>query len=156
VPVRNTQVEDGHSAQESPTNNCDRRATSSKRNHRFELKERELTITDSRTREPPLINDDAKSSYVLIRHNVRTYVSAGVVEVVQGRANAEATMREYQNRQSPSDAHEGWRFFLEKTGLRPGMDPAQATDARQRDLELRESKESAGNGAGIPSSLGHH
>jgi len=104
----------------------------------------------------PLINDDAKSSYVLIRHNVRTYVSAGVVEVVQGRANAEATMREYQNRQSPADAHEGWRFFLEKTGLRPGMDPAQATDARQRDLELRESKESTSNGAGIPSSLGHH
>ena len=87
---------------------------------------------------------------------MRTYVSAGVVEVVQGRVNAEATMREYQNRQSPSDAHEGWRFFLEKTGLRAGMDPAQATDARQRDLELRESKESAGNGAGIPSSLGHH
>ena len=93
---------------------------------------------------------------MLIRHNVRTYVSAGVVEVVQGRANAEATMREYQNRQSPADAHEGWRFFLEKTGLRPGMDPAQATDARQRDLELRESKESTSNGAGIPSSLGHH
>ena len=104
----------------------------------------------------PLTIDDSKSSYVLIRHNVRTYVSAGVVEVIHGRQNAELTMREYQNRQSPSDAHEGWRFFLEKTGLRAGMDPVQATDARQRDLELRESKESAGNGSGIPSSLGHH
>lgn len=99
--------------------------------------------------------DDSKASYVLIRHNVRTYVSAGVVEVIQGRQNAEATMREYQNRQSPPDAHEGWRYFLERTGLRAGMDPAQATDARQRDLELRESKESAANGGGI-SSMGHH
>jgi len=93
--------------------------------------------------------DDSKSSYVLIRHNIRTYVSAGVVEVVQGRQNAEAVMREYQNRQSSPDAHEGWRYFLEKTGLRAGMDPIQATDARQRDLEMRESKESAGNGGAI-------
>ena len=43
--------------------------------------------------------DDSRSSYVLIRHNIRTYVSAGVVEVIQGRQNAEAVMREYQNRQ---------------------------------------------------------
>jgi len=93
--------------------------------------------------------DDSKSSYVLIRHNIRTYVSAGVVEVIHGRQNAEAVMREYQNRQSSPDAHEGWRYFLEKTGLRAGMDPIQATDARQRDLEMRESKESAGNGGGI-------
>ncbi len=84
---------------------------------------------------------------------MRTYVSAGVVEVIQGRQNAEATMREYQNRQSPPDVHEGWRYFLEKTGLRAGMDPAQATDARQRDLELRESKESASNGGSIASAI---
>jgi len=30
------------------------------------------------------------------------------------------------------------------------MDPIQATDARQRDLEMRESKESAGNGGIAP------
>jgi hypothetical protein len=98
----------------------------------------------------PLTIDDSRSSYVLIRHNIRTYVSAGVVEVIQGRQNAEAVMREYQNRQSSPDAHEGWRYFLEKSGLRAGMDPAQATDARQRDLEIRESKESAGNGGVAP------
>jgi len=86
---------------------------------------------------------------------VRTYVSAGVVEVIQGRQNAEATMREYQNRQSPPDAHEGWRYFLEKTGLRAGMDPAQATDARQRDLELRESKE-ASNGSSFAPAVRPH
>ncbi|MBI3474416.1 MAG: hypothetical protein HY010_01695 [Acidobacteria bacterium] len=151
MPVRNVQVEDGHSAQESPTNTLPIDAQPVRNEITNSNSKHEFTNLGA-----PLINDDAKSSYVLIRHNVRTYVSAGVVEVVQGRANAEAAMREYQNRQSPADAHEGWRFFLEKTGLRPGMDPAQATDARQRDLELRESKESAGNGAGIPSSLGHH
>jgi hypothetical protein len=86
---------------------------------------------------------------------VRTYVSAGVVEVIQGRQNAEATMREYQNRQSPPDAHEGWRYFLEKTGLRAGMDPVQATDARQRDLELRESKE-ATNGSSFSPAIRPH
>jgi len=46
--------------------------------------------------------------------------------------------------------------ILEKSGLRAGMDPVQATDARQRDLELRESKEGATNGTGMPSSMGHH
>jgi len=40
--------------------------------------------------------------------------------------------------------------------LRAGMDPVQATDARQRDLELRESKEGATNGSGIPPAMGHH
>ena len=40
------------------------------------------------------------------------------------------------------------------TTVLAGMDPAQATDARQRDLELRESKESASNGGGIPSGIG--
>jgi len=54
-------------------------------------------------------------------------------------------MREYQNRQSSPDAHEGWRYLLEKSGLRAGMEPAQATNARQRELEIRESKESAAN-----------
>jgi len=46
-----------------------------------------------------------------------------------------------ENCQSPADRHEGWRYFLEKTDLKPGMDPAQATNLRQTDLEIRESKE---------------
>jgi hypothetical protein len=121
-------------------------------------KSRTGTLRNIRSSSDPLHGDlltldDSKSSYVLIRHNIRTYVSAGVVEVIHGRQNAEAVMREYQNRQSSPDVHEGWRFFLEKTGLRAGMDPVQATDARQRDLEMRESKESAGNGIGGPPAI---
>lgn len=61
--------------------------------------------------------------------------------MIHGRQNAEATMREYQNRQASPDAHEGWRYFLEKSDLKAGTDPAQATHLRQRDLEIRESKE---------------
>lgn len=61
--------------------------------------------------------------------------------MIHGRQNAEATMREYQNRQAPPDAHEGWRYFLEKTELRAGMNPVEATDRRQRDLEIREARE---------------
>ncbi|MFY9562411.1 MAG: hypothetical protein WAQ52_19430 [Terriglobales bacterium] len=63
-----------------------------------------------------------------------------MVEVIHGRQNAEAVMREFQNSQSSPDAHEGWRYFLEKTDLRAGMDPAQATHLRQRDLEIREAR----------------
>jgi hypothetical protein len=63
-----------------------------------------------------------------------------VVQVLKGRLNAETTLRKFEDSQSSADRHEGWRYFIEKTGLKPGMDPAQATHRRQIDLELRESK----------------
>ena len=87
-----------------------------------------------------LTNDELKASYVVIRHNVRTYESAGVVEVVKGRTNAESALKKFENDQSPSDRHEGWRYFLEKTTLKAGTDPAEATELRQAELESRESK----------------
>jgi len=87
-----------------------------------------------------LTNDELKASYVVIRHNVRTYESAGVVEVVKGRANAESTLKKFEGEQSPSDRHAGWRYFLEKSSLKAGTDPAEATELRQAELESRESK----------------
>jgi hypothetical protein len=87
-----------------------------------------------------LTNDEIKASYVVIRHNVRTYESAGVVEVVKGRTNAESTLKGFEDNQSPADRHEGWRYFLEKTTLKAGTDPAEATVLRQAELETRESK----------------
>jgi len=63
-----------------------------------------------------------------------------VVEVVKGRQNAETALGKFNDCQSPADYHEGWRYFLEKTDLKAGMDPAQATHLRQADLENRESK----------------
>jgi hypothetical protein len=87
-----------------------------------------------------LTNDELKASYVVIRHNVRTYESAGVVEVVKGRPNAESTLKKFESDQSPGDRHEGWRYFLEKSSLKAGTDPAEATVLRQAELESRESK----------------
>jgi hypothetical protein len=99
-----------------------------------------------------LTNDELKASYVVIRHNVRTYESAGVVEVVKGRANAESTLKKFENEQSSADRHEGWRYFLEKSTLKAGTDPTEATELRQAELESRESKatQDAGpNGGGF-------
>jgi hypothetical protein len=79
---------------------------------------------------------------VIIRHNSRTYQSAGVVEVIKGRQNAEAALKKLEACQASADHHEGWRYFCERTSLKAGMDPAEATHLRQRDLENRESKHS--------------
>jgi len=42
--------------------------------------------------------------------------------------------------QGSEDRHDGWRYFFEKTDLKPGTDPDKATHLRQADLETRESK----------------
>ena len=76
----------------------------------------------------------------MIRHNVRTYESAGVVEVVKGRQNAESVLKNFESEQSSADRHEGWRYFLEKSSIKAGTNPAEATELRQAELESRESK----------------
>jgi hypothetical protein len=50
-------------------------------------------------------------------------------------------LKKFEECQTSADRHEGWRYFIEKTDLKPGMDPAQATHRRQTELEMRESKE---------------
>ena len=87
-----------------------------------------------------LIRNEAKTFYAIIRHNVRTYVSAGIVEVIQGKLNAEAAVKQFELCQSSEDRHEGWRYFLEQTEIKPGTNLAEATSMRQRELELRESQ----------------
>ena len=79
-------------------------------------------------------------SYAIIRHNVRTYQSAGVVEVVRGKQNAESALKNLEASQPSADRHEGWRYFIEKTDLKVGTDPTEATHRRQAELENRESK----------------
>lgn len=88
----------------------------------------------------PLTREEANTSYVVIRHNVRTYQSAGVVEVIKGKQNAEAAIKKYEEAQGSSDRHEGWRYFLEKTEMKPGTDPTEATHRRQTELDNRETK----------------
>ena len=63
-----------------------------------------------------------------------------MVEVVKGRTNAESALKRFEGEQSSADRHEGWRYFLEKTTLKAGTDPAEATELRQAELESRESK----------------
>ena len=87
-----------------------------------------------------MTNEELRASYAIIRHNIRTYRSAGVVEVVKGKQLAESTLQKLKTCQDSSDHHEGWRYFIEKTDQKPGIDPAEATQQRQEELEVRESK----------------
>ena len=86
------------------------------------------------------MQDDSKSAFAIIRHNVRTYESGGVVAVIKGKVNAESTVQQYERGQASEDRHAGWRYFLEKTDLKAGMDPQEATALRQMRLEVRESE----------------
>ena len=64
-----------------------------------------------------------------------------MVEVVKGLPGAESALRRFEQMQSSEDRQRGWRyFFVEEKGLRPGMDPQEATEQRQMDLDDRESK----------------
>ena len=60
--------------------------------------------------------------------------------VVKGRDNAEIRVKHFETGQSSEDRHAGWRYFVEKSDLKAGMDPAEATNLRQMKLEIRESQ----------------
>ena len=87
-----------------------------------------------------LLTHDDKALYAIILHNIRTYRSAGVVEVVKGKQNAESALKKFEASQSSSDRHEGWRYFFERTEIRAGTAPEEATRLRQTELEDQESK----------------
>ena len=87
-----------------------------------------------------LTRDESKASYAIIRHNIRTYESGGVVLVIRGKENAEIQVKHFETGQSSEDRHAGWRYFVEKSDLKAGMDPAEATNLRQMKLEMRESQ----------------
>jgi hypothetical protein len=75
-----------------------------------------------------------------------------VVEVVKGKQLAESTLQKLEACQDSSDHHEGWRYLIDRSELKPGTDPTEATRQRQRELEARESKamHEAKNPAGPP------
>jgi hypothetical protein len=87
-----------------------------------------------------LTREESTSAYAIIRHNVRTYQSAGVVEVIKGKQNAELAQKKFEEGQGSTDRHEGWRYFIEKTEMKAGTDPAEATHRRQAELDNRETK----------------
>jgi hypothetical protein len=84
--------------------------------------------------------DESKFSFAVIRYNFRTYAAGGVMAIIKGRSQAEAAIAQFEAGQTGEDRQEGWRYFLERTDLKPGMDPAEATNLRQSRLEIRESQ----------------
>ena len=86
------------------------------------------------------MRDESKGSFAVIRHNIRTYESGGVMAVIRGKESAEVILKQFEQSQSSDDRHTGWRYFLEKTDLKAGMDPVEATNLRQSRLEMRESQ----------------
>ena len=60
--------------------------------------------------------------------------------MVKGKQLAESTLQKIQACQDSSDRYEGWRYFIEKTDQKPGINPDEATRQRQKELEVRESK----------------
>jgi hypothetical protein len=87
-----------------------------------------------------LMPDESKAAFAVIRYNLRTYAAGGVMAIVKGRTNAEATKGQFEGGQSSQDHQEGWRYFIEKTDLKPGMDPQEATHARENRQDVRESE----------------
>ena len=83
---------------------------------------------------------EAKASYAVIRYNFRTYEPGGVMAVIKGKESAESILKQFERTQNSEDRNTGWRYFLEKTDLKAGMDPEEATNLRQARLEIRESQ----------------
>jgi hypothetical protein len=93
-----------------------------------------------------LTHDDTSCSYAMIRHNVRTYRSDGVIAVIRGRQNAESELKKFEDAQDSSDRHDGWRYFIERIELKAGTDPSQATKHAKLSWKGRESKALRENG----------
>ena len=78
-----------------------------------------------------------------------------MVAVIRGKESAEATVKSFEEGQTSEDRWTGWRYFLEKTEIKPGTDPQQATNLRQNELENRES-EALENASPVSSDVRSH
>jgi hypothetical protein len=86
------------------------------------------------------MTDKSKSSFAVVRFNERTYQTGGVVAVVKGIEAAKRSLQDFFTNQGEDHRQAGWRYFLEETHLRPGMDPEEATALRQVRLDIQESE----------------
>ena len=85
------------------------------------------------------MTDKSESSFTVVRFNERTYQSGGVVAVIKGIEATQRTLNDFDWCQSEENRRAGWRYFLEKTDLPPGIDPERATTLRQVRLDLQEA-----------------
>jgi hypothetical protein len=79
-------------------------------------------------------------SFAVVRFNERTYQSGGVVAIIKGMEAAQTTLNDFDWCQSEENRRAGWRYFLEETDLRPGMNPEKATTLRQVRLDLQDTE----------------
>jgi hypothetical protein len=84
------------------------------------------------------MTDKANFSFAVVRFNEQTYQSGGVVSVIKGIEAAQRTLNDFDWCQGEENRRVGWRYFLEKTDLPPGMDPEKATTLRQVRFDLQE------------------
>ena len=86
------------------------------------------------------MQNKSTAAFAIIRYNLQTYEPGGVMAIIKGRRKAEATVEQFESEQSREDRFAGWGYFLERTDLKPGMDPQKATSLRQTRLDVLESK----------------
>jgi hypothetical protein len=84
------------------------------------------------------MTDKTESSFAIVMFNEHTYRPGEVVAVVKGMTAAQRILAEFILWQTPQNRREGWRYFLEKSDLEPGMDPSKATRLRQTRSDLQE------------------
>ena len=93
---------------------------------------------------------ESKGSFAVIRYNLRTYESGGVMAVIKGRESAEVVLKQFEQSQTSDDRHIGWRYFLEKTDLKAGMNPSRPPTSASRVWKSAKPKpKSAGLFAGL-------
>ena len=89
------------------------------------------------------MQSESKGSFAVIRYNLRTYESGGVMAVIKGKESAEAVLKQFEQSQTSEDRHIGWRYFLEKTDLKAGNGsgrsdgPAPVATRNSRSRSLR-------------------
>jgi hypothetical protein len=88
------------------------------------------------------MTDKSEPSFAVVRFNERTYQSGGVVAVIKGIEAAQRSLNDFDWCQSEEHRWAGWRYFLEETDPRPGMDLERATTLRQVRLDLQETEPS--------------
>jgi hypothetical protein len=86
------------------------------------------------------MSDNSRSSFVVVRFNCRNYQSGGVVAVAAGRATAEKILKDFDGGRGEADRLAGWRYFVEESDLKPGMDAETATKLRQARLDRQDSE----------------
>ena len=59
-----------------------------------------------------LIRDDLTSSYAIIRHNIRTFRSAGVLAVVKGRHKAESELKKFEGKRVGNRILDWWGLSM--------------------------------------------